>query len=70
MDHPENTGAASAPEPSLYEKAMAIVRSPQYKAEQAARKAKQDACPHTGYNFPQHGRCCHACGALMVDFGD
>lgn len=61
---------AEGTEPSLYDKVMAIVHSPQYKAEQAERKAKQDACPHTDWNFQKHGRCCHACGALIVDFGD
>lgn len=66
----DNAQGATAPEPNLHEKLMAVIRSPQYKAEQAEQKAKQDTCPHTGWNFAQHGRCCFLCGAFMVDWGD
>jgi hypothetical protein len=59
-----------AQEPSLHEKLMAIVHSPEYKAEQAERRKLQDACGHEGYSFAKHGRCCFKCGAFMVDFGD
>jgi hypothetical protein len=27
-------------------------------------------CRHIGWDFRKHGRCCFACGAFVVDFGD
>ena len=49
---------------------MAVINSPQYKAEQAAKRALQETCLHKDWNFEKHGRCCHTCGAFVVDFGD
>lgn len=34
------------------------------------RRAMLRPCTHEGYSFKQHGRCCHQCGAFMVDWGD
>lgn len=27
-------------------------------------------CDHAGWAFAKHGRCCPACGLVMLDFGD
>lgn len=27
-------------------------------------------CRHVGWEFSKHGRCCFACGAFVLDFGD
>lgn len=60
----------TAEELSLHQKLMAIIQSPAYAAEEAARRKLQDSCAHVDWNFQKHGRCCHKCGAFMVDFGD
>jgi len=64
------TNQTKTAEPSLHERLMTIINSPEAKAEALARRRIQEVCTHEGWSFKKHGRCCFKCGTFMVDFGD
>ena len=64
------TDQTQTAEPSLHERLMTIINSPEAKAEALARREIQNTCTHEGWNFKEHGRCCFKCGTFMVDWGD
>lgn len=33
-------------------------------------RERQKTCRHLEYSYLKHGRCCHACGMVLTDFGD
>ena len=55
------TNQTKTAEPSLHERLMTIINSPEAKAEALARRRIQEVCTHEGWSFKKHGRCCFKC---------